>query len=68
VLHSADSLRPYIWYAFRDPALNGRPDMIGADRLVKKIKPAYTYAAAISSKRVICDDPRDGICDLGPVG
>jgi len=68
VLHSGDSLRSYLWYAFREMKLAGRPDLVGADRLVKKIKPAYTYAAAISSKSVLCDDARDGLCDLGPMG
>jgi hypothetical protein len=68
MLHSGDSLRPYVWYAFRDMTLPGHPDLIGADRLCQKIKPAYTYAAAITSRKVICDDPRDGVCDRGPVG
>ncbi len=67
LLHDADSLRPFIWYAFRDPALAGSPDLIGSDRLVKKIKPAYTFASAISNRKVICDDLRDGLCDHGPV-
>lgn len=67
LLHDADSLRPYSWYAYRDPALAGNPDLIGSDRLVKKIKPAWTVASAISNRKVICDDQRDGLCDHGPV-
>jgi len=68
VLHNADSDRPYLWYAFRDPTVDGRPDMVGAQRLVQKLKPVYTHAAAVMSKSVRCDDPRDGLCDQGPLG
>jgi hypothetical protein len=65
-LHDGDSLRPYYWYAYRDPGLPGSPDMVGSDRLVKKIKPAWTIASAIANRKVICDDQRDGLCDHGP--
>jgi hypothetical protein len=65
-LHDPDSLRPYYWYAYRDPALPGAPDIIGSDRLVKKIKPAWTIASAIANRKVICDDQRDGLCEHGP--
>jgi hypothetical protein len=66
LVHDADSERPFIWYAFRDPALPGNADMVGANLVVAKVKPAYTFAAAISSTRAICDDPRDGVCDRCP--
>jgi hypothetical protein len=66
LLHPADSLRPFYWYAFRDPALPGNPDMVGAHLLVQKIKPAYTHAAAIARLSCICDDPLNGLCDRGP--
>jgi hypothetical protein len=66
LLHPADSLRPFYWYAFRDPALSGNPDMVGAHLLVQKIKPAYTHAAAIASPSCICDDPLNGLCDRAP--
>jgi hypothetical protein len=67
LLHPADSLRAFLWYAFRDPALAGNADMVGAHLLVQKIKPAYTFAAAVNNAKAICDDPRDGICDRCPV-
>lgn len=67
LLHAADSLRAFLWYAFRDPALAGNMDMVGANLLVQKIKPAYTFATAINATRAICDDPRDGLCDRCPV-
>lgn len=56
------------WYAYRDLGLPGSPDMIGADLLVDAWKRAHTYAAACSSKSVLCDDPIDGACDGGPMG
>lgn len=60
--------RPFNWYAYRDPALAGTPDIVGAEILALKMRPAHTYAAAITSKSVLCDDPRDGLCDRGPLG
>ncbi|MEO7731241.1 MAG: hypothetical protein ABIY55_09735 [Kofleriaceae bacterium] len=68
VLHNADSLRPFIWYALRDLSAPGTPDMVGSDRLVQKVKPAYTHAAAITRRVVLCDDAADGLCDHGPLG
>ncbi|MBA2718941.1 MAG: hypothetical protein H0U52_06840 [Chloroflexi bacterium] len=61
-------VRPFHWYAFRNPALAGAPDMLGAQLLVDKVKPAHTYAAVTQSESVLCDDPRDGLCDRGPLG
>lgn len=66
VLHNADSVRPFCWYAYRNPALAGNPDMGGADALVQRMKPAYTHAAALAVLSCICDDVRDGLCDRGP--
>jgi hypothetical protein len=66
LVHDADSERPFSWYAFRDPSLPGNADMVGANLVVAKVKPAYTFAAAISSTQAICDDPRDGLCDRCP--
>jgi hypothetical protein len=60
--------RPFVWYAYRDPGLAGAPDMVGADDFVRRLRPAYTHAAAITSKSLLCDDPFDGRCDRGPMG
>lgn len=60
--------RPYTWYAYRDSALPGAADMLGGDLIVRRIKPAHTYAAATASKSVLCDDPVNGKCDGGPMG
>lgn len=66
VLHTADSVSPFVWYAYRNPALAGAPDMAGADALVRRIKPAYTHAAAVAALSCICDDILNGRCDAGP--
>lgn len=66
VLHTADSVSPFVWYAYRNPALPGAPDMAGADALVRRTKPAYTHAAAIAALQCICDDLLNGRCDAGP--
>jgi hypothetical protein len=64
-LHDRDSLRSFCWYAYRDPSLPGHPDIIGAQRLVQKIKPAYTHAAAITSKSLLYGS---GLYGVGPMG
>jgi hypothetical protein len=66
MLHNGDSVRPLCWYAYRDPVLPGNPDMGGADALVRRIKPAYTHAAAIAALSCICDELLNGRCDAGP--
>lgn len=59
--------RAYRWYAYRDLGLGGAPNMEAAQSLVVAVKPAHTYAAAISSLSVLCDDAGSG-CDRGPLG
>lgn len=68
VLRSIDGDRPFVWYAFRDPALPGNCDLAGTEQLALKLRPAHTYAGATESKSVLCDDLRDGLCDHGPMG
>lgn len=59
--------RAFHWYAYRDLLLSGSPDMFAADGIIKTIKPAHTYAHAITSMSLLCDD--DGsVCDGGPMG
>jgi hypothetical protein len=59
--------RAFHWYALRDPGLPGSPDMLGANAVVRTIKPAHTYGAAIQSRSLLCDDTASG-CDRGPMG
>lgn len=67
-LHTPYGTRPFCWYAFRDPLLAGSPDMPGANLLLRKLRPAHTHAAAITSLSLLCDDLDDGGCDRGPMG
>jgi len=59
--------RAFHWYAYRDPMLPGTPDMFAAQNIVRTIKPAHTYAYAITSLSLLCDDTGSG-CDAGPMG
>lgn len=68
VLITPNGTRPCTWYAYRDPLLAGSPDMVGANALLKKLKPAHTHAAAVTSKSLKCDSLTDGGCDRGPMG
>jgi hypothetical protein len=58
---------PFSWYAYRDPALPGTPDMPGADSVVQRLKPAHTDAHACSATAALCDDD-DSRCDQTPLG
>lgn len=61
--------RAWKWYAYRNPALAGfaTADMIGADLLLRRLRPGHTHAAAISSKSLLCDNAAS-LCDRGPMG
>lgn len=55
------------WYAYRDPALPGTPDLIGAQLVARRLAHAQTVAGVISTKTALCDDARS-ICDSTPMG
>lgn len=67
-LYEPKGIRPFAWYAYRDPGAGGAPDLIGANLLLRKLKPAHTHAAAVTSMSLLCDDLADGGCDRGPMG
>lgn len=67
LLREPGGTRACHWYAFRDLGLPGSPDLAGANAVVRTIKPAHTYAAAITSRSLLCDDASSG-CDVGPLG
>lgn len=68
VLWTPESLRPFAWFAYRDPALAGSYDLIGACALARKVSPAHMYAAACASKSLICGDPIFGQVGYVPMG
>lgn len=55
------------WYAFRDPALPGTPDLVGAHGAIQRLKHANTEATVITTKSLLCDSSNSG-CDRGPLG
>lgn len=57
--------RAFRWYALLDPSFS--PDAVAANAVIPGLKPAHTYAAAISSRSVLCDNSGSG-CDRGPLG
>jgi hypothetical protein len=67
IIRTPQSDDRFHWYAYRDPALGGTYDLEGADQVVRRIKPAHTYARAIDAPAVLCDTAGAG-CDRGPIG
>jgi hypothetical protein len=63
-----DGARPYSWFAYRDPALGGSPDVMTAQGLLDVSRPAHTRAGVCRSVSLLWDDPRDGLWDRGPMG
>jgi hypothetical protein len=65
-LHTPAGLRSFNWYARRNPALPGAPDIPGANAVVKRVKPAHTHAAAISDISLLFDS-NGSLFDDGPL-
>lgn len=59
--------RSFQLYAFRDPGLAGRPDLVGANNIIRGLRQAHTNAAVITNKSTLCDDASTP-CDMGPMG
>jgi hypothetical protein len=59
--------RSFFGYAYRNPALPGTPDTIGANANLRALRHAFTHFSLITSKSVLCDDPTCP-CDAGPLG
>lgn len=59
--------RPFRWFAYRPPAIAGTADLVGGNALLRRLRHAYTQAAAITSYSLLCDSEASG-CDLGPMG
>lgn len=59
--------RSFHLYVYRDPALPGRPDLIGANNVISGLRQSHTHAAVVTGLSVLCDDETTG-CDIGPTG
>jgi hypothetical protein len=57
--------RPLNWYVYSPDTT---ADLNLANLIVRKVKPAHTHAAAITSMSLLCDDETRPGCDYGPMG
>lgn len=67
LLRNAAGTRPFYWYALRDPALPGVPDLAGARAVAKRMKHGFTHASVILRRSFLCDDP-NSVTDECPLG
>jgi hypothetical protein len=66
-IHAPKGTQRSNWYAYRNPALPGTPDMFGARLVIDRIKPAHTFASASTVTAIVCDDATNG-CGQAPIG
>jgi len=67
LFRSGRGRRPFVAYVYRDPALPGLPDVVGANGVIGRMKHAYTRVAVTTSKSFLCDSSRS-LCDRDPMG
>jgi hypothetical protein len=67
VLRSPFGSRPFNAYVLLDRALGFTPDVAGADAVILSIRHAFTHAAFITSRAMLCDDLDSG-CGMAPCG
>ena len=65
--HAPQGRRSYSWYVYRNLALPGTPDMIGARQLVSRYRHSHMHADAVTSLSVLCDNNASP-CNGGPMG
>lgn len=63
-----NGLAPFVWFAYRNPALPGSYDLIGANALARNVSPAHELGAACASKSLIMGDPVFGLVGWTPMG
>jgi hypothetical protein len=61
-----NGLRPFHFYAVRDPDLPGEYDLAGANNTLRKLRQSHTHAAAVTGP-MLAGDPESG-CGIGPCG
>lgn len=67
VIRSPFGTRPMNAYVLLDESLGFSPDIDGANSVIRAIRHAYTHAAFIVSKNLLCDNQDSG-CDSGCMG
>lgn len=63
-----NGLAPFVWFAYRDPALAGSYDLINSNTLGRKVSPAHMLGAACASKHLLVGDPVFGLVGSVPMG
>jgi hypothetical protein len=66
-LRNAKGTNPFYFYVYRDPALPGVPDILGAEAVIARMRHAFTKACVITTKSVLCDIP-SSTYDCGFIG
>lgn len=66
-LRCPQSTRVFEWYVWADPALTTNPDVVGAQQVIDRMKPAHTNGKVIRSKALLFDDPNNFL-DRDPLG
>lgn len=59
--------RSFFLFVYRNPALAGKLDSVGANHVIRQLKQAHTHAAVITTKSLLYDDESSGH-DAGPMG
>lgn len=66
-LYCPKTTRVFEWYVWADPALTATPDVVGAQQIIDRMRPAHTDGKVIRSKALLCDDPNNFL-DRDPLG
>jgi hypothetical protein len=67
VSNDVDAGQIYNFYAYRDPDLDGDPDITEAQRLFRRTALAQMWSFVIESLDFACDDEHS-LCDRDPLG
>lgn len=66
-LYAPNSRIVFNWYIYRDPALGGSPDLVGAQLVIDKMQPAHEDGTITTALACLYDDDNSGY-DRTPLG
>ena len=67
IIWTPNADRPFMVFAYRDPALPGPYDLAGARIQINKQRAARDDAAVTTARALVCNDPENG-CNTTPLG
>jgi len=67
IMRNPFGTRPYRWYVYRDPALPGTPDIIGAEAAVLRLQQSQTIGHVTTFKSMLADTV-GAVADRTPSG